>query len=111
MTFQVFDPIRVFVIEGRLLEWFDYRSQGYIVLSLYPYANILNAPESGFYKWLRTNTVDRLSFALAPQESDAQESDLHTWKERRDAEEGIRAYLSDVSSASLCLVTHSSINN
>ncbi|KAL5532911.1 YME2 [Sanghuangporus sanghuang] len=76
VTYTVFDPIRALVVEGKLLDWFDYR-------------------KSGLYKWLRANTIDRLSFALTSHENEAQESDLHSWKERRDAEERIRAYLND----------------
>lgn len=74
ITYTIFDPIRVFSVEAKMLELFDYR-------------------KSSAYQWLRKNTVDRFSFALMSSEREI--TDHNTWKERKDAEDGVRSYLKD----------------
>ncbi|THH05738.1 hypothetical protein EW145_g4580 [Phellinidium pouzarii] len=74
ITYTIFDPVRVFAVEGKMLDWFDYR-------------------KSSVYKWLKKNTVERLSLALATHED--QTAGVNIWKERRDAEEDVKAYLND----------------
>ncbi|KAI5124079.1 hypothetical protein M0805_003906 [Coniferiporia weirii] len=75
ITYTVFDPIRVFAVEGKILDWFDYR-------------------KSNVYQWIKKNTVERLSFAITSHQ-DQEGSDANIWKERKDAEEDVKAYLND----------------
>ncbi|KAF9234783.1 RNA12 protein-domain-containing protein [Melanogaster broomeanus] len=74
LTYTIFDPIRALFIEGKLLNWFDYR-------------------EYGLYKWLRANTLDRLSLSSAS--ADTATINQEGWKERKEAEIALRSYLSD----------------
>ncbi|KAF8431788.1 RNA12 protein-domain-containing protein [Boletus edulis BED1] len=74
LTYTIFDPIRALSIEGKMLNWFDYR-------------------EYGFFKWLRTYALDRLSISFTPKDTPV--TDLSGWKERREAENALRSYLSD----------------
>ncbi|KAH7889953.1 RNA12 protein-domain-containing protein [Phlebopus sp. FC_14] len=75
LTYTIFDPVRALFVEGKMLNWFDYR-------------------EYGIYKWLRTKTLDRLS--IASVDMDTVTADQDVWKERKDAEVILRNYLSDL---------------
>ncbi|KAF8163083.1 RNA12 protein-domain-containing protein [Crassisporium funariophilum] len=72
LTYTIFDPIRALMVEGKMLEWFDYT-------------------KFKLYKWVRINAFDRLRSAHA---TTAPGEDV--WKERKDAEAAITAYLSDM---------------
>ncbi|KAJ3787851.1 exonuclease [Lentinula aff. detonsa] len=74
LTYTIFDPIRVLMVEAKLLDWFDLK-------------------EFKVYKWLRANTLERLY-----SKSESLPADKQIWKEREDAERGIQAYLSDLPS-------------
>ncbi|KAH9946331.1 RNA12 protein-domain-containing protein [Epithele typhae] len=73
VTYAVFDPIRVLMVEGKMNDWFDYK-------------------EFAVYKWLRANTIDR--FNGEDQIKSHPKADV--WKERQDAEEALQKYLSDL---------------
>ena len=49
------------------------------------------------YKWLRANKVDRFSFAAAPEPPTTLAAE-GVWKERQEAEEALKKYLSDLPS-------------
>ncbi|KAH8108444.1 RNA12 protein-domain-containing protein [Phellopilus nigrolimitatus] len=77
ITYTIFDPIRAFAVEGKMLDWFDYR-------------------KSTVYQWIKKNTVERLSIALTSGQDQAGASiNANVWKERQDAETEVKAYLSD----------------
>ncbi|THH15607.1 hypothetical protein EW146_g4901 [Bondarzewia mesenterica] len=73
LTYTIFDPIRAFMVNAKIQDWFDYR-------------------EFKFYQWLRKNTLDR--FWMESNGVDADEEG--SWKERRDAEVALKNYLSDM---------------
>ncbi|TFK25029.1 exonuclease [Coprinopsis marcescibilis] len=77
LTYTIFDPIRSVMIEGKMLDWFDYQ-------------------QYGIYKWLRANTVDRLS---VPQSAGLHSPVADVWKERSVALESLKNYLNDVPSS------------
>lgn len=62
------------MVEGKVMNWFDYR-------------------EYEAFKWLRENTVDRIT---ASSSQDLAEPEV--WKERTEAQEAISTYLSDLPS-------------
>ncbi|RXW24136.1 hypothetical protein EST38_g1699 [Candolleomyces aberdarensis] len=72
LTYTIFDPIRSLMVEGKMLDWFDY--QKYTI-----------------YQWLRANTVARLGGQRAPDIS----SQKSAWKERSDAYDSVKTYLTD----------------
>ncbi|KAI9466031.1 RNA12 protein-domain-containing protein [Lactarius psammicola] len=73
LTYTIFDPVRALMIEGKMLDWFDYR-------------------EFHLYQWLRRNTVDK----LALRSTDSTDVDAGAaWQERRDAEIALYNYLDD----------------
>ncbi|KAJ3864348.1 exonuclease [Lentinula novae-zelandiae] len=74
LTYTIFDPIRILMVEAKLLDWFDLK-------------------EFKVYKWLRANTLERIY-----SKSEALPADKQIWKEREDAERAIQAYLSDLPS-------------
>ncbi|KAI0807276.1 exonuclease [Fomes fomentarius] len=76
VTYAIFDPIRVFMVEGKMNDRFDYK-------------------EFKVYKWLRANTVERFSFVT---DTDATATHVMegVWKERQEAEEALKKYLADV---------------
>lgn len=82
------------MVQGKVLDWFDYRG----MLSYQSFGQRKPTPprpESTIYKWLRANALDRLSFtAKNLHEPPAQE----VWKERSEAENAMRNYLSDLPS-------------
>ncbi|KAH9966490.1 RNA12 protein-domain-containing protein [Russula dissimulans] len=74
LTYTIFDPLRALMVQGKILDWFDYR-------------------ESRFYQWLRTVTVDRLTI----KSTDVPDVDMETgWQERQEAETALRNYLDDM---------------
>ncbi|EMD38659.1 hypothetical protein CERSUDRAFT_49441 [Gelatoporia subvermispora B] len=76
LTYTVFDPIRVLTVEGKLEGWFDFR-------------------DYGIYKWLQRNALDRLSFSSGADLDEV--SPLEgVWEERREAEDALEKYLSDM---------------
>ncbi|EIW60623.1 uncharacterized protein TRAVEDRAFT_57812 [Trametes versicolor FP-101664 SS1] len=82
VTYTIFDPIRVVMVEGKMEDWFDFK-------------------KFAIYKWLRENTVDRFSFA-----ADLEGSSLASpgvWKERQEAEDALQKYLTDFPST-ICFV-------
>ncbi|KAJ4488366.1 exonuclease [Lentinula aciculospora] len=74
LTYTIFDPIRVLMVEAKLLDWFDLK-------------------KFKVYKWLRANTLERIYI-----KSKLLPVDKQIWKEREDAERSIQAYLSDLPS-------------
>ncbi|KAI0637238.1 exonuclease [Trametes polyzona] len=83
VTYTVFDPIRVLMVEGKMEDWFDYK-------------------EFAVYKWLKANTVERFSFASSDSEGSSLASQ-GVWKERQEAEDALQKYLTDVPST-ICFV-------
>ncbi|ESK85972.1 hypothetical protein Moror_9473 [Moniliophthora roreri MCA 2997] len=76
LTYTIFDPIRIAMVEGKMLDWFSLQ-------------------EFKLYKWLRANTFDRL---YTSSDSTSTKSSHNVWKERKDAESAIKAYLTDLPS-------------
>jgi hypothetical protein len=74
ITYTIFDPIRALMVKGKMLDWFNFR-------------------EFKFYRWVRINTLERLSHV---QSDPASAQDGQVWKEREDATEEIRNYLADL---------------
>lgn len=73
LTYTIFDPVRALMVEGRILDWFDYR-------------------EFRLYQWLCENTVDKLTI----KSTDSTDVDADAaWQERRDAEIALCNYLDD----------------
>lgn len=73
LTYTIFDPVRALMVEGKMLDWFDYR-------------------EFRLYQWLRRNTVDKLT----RRSTDSTDVDAGAaWQERRDAEIALCNYLDD----------------
>ncbi|SJL04426.1 uncharacterized protein ARMOST_07792 [Armillaria ostoyae] len=73
LTYTIFDPLRSLMIQGKVEDWFDVQ-------------------EFKFYQWLRKNTVDRLYLASKVSPPTATDG----WKERKEAETAVRAYLADL---------------
>ncbi|KAI1790774.1 exonuclease [Ganoderma leucocontextum] len=73
VTYAIFDPIRVVMVEGKVNDWFDYK-------------------QFKVYKWLSDNY-------LSPSPEEEEQSPLAggqgAWKERREAEETVKKYLTD----------------
>ncbi|PFH47169.1 hypothetical protein AMATHDRAFT_77324 [Amanita thiersii Skay4041] len=76
LTYTIFDPIRSLMIQGKLLNWFDYR-------------------ETKLFKWWRTYTSEYRS-SLSIGGSSMLKSEV--WKDRKDAENSLKAYLADMPS-------------
>ncbi|KAF9532412.1 RNA12 protein-domain-containing protein [Crepidotus variabilis] len=76
---QIFDPIRSLMVEAKMLDWFDYR-------------------KFRLYQWLRSHALDRLSTTFGVLESLPTQRPAYedVWKERKDAEASIKAYLADM---------------
>ncbi|RPD65868.1 exonuclease [Lentinus tigrinus ALCF2SS1-7] len=78
VTYAIFDPIRVFMVEGKMNDWFDYK-------------------EFTVYKWIRANTIDRFTFtASSDSEAETSLAKRGVWKERLEAEAAIKKYLTDM---------------
>jgi hypothetical protein len=78
ITTQIFDPIRVLMVEGKMLDWFDFR-------------------KFKIYHWLQANTLDRLRGSHFKNTAGPSAIE-NGWKERKDAETAINAYLADLPS-------------
>ncbi|CAE6424890.1 unnamed protein product [Rhizoctonia solani] len=77
LTYTVFDPIREFSVQGKVMNWFDYKD--------YP-----------LYKWLRENTYEKIASTFSGKRLDQGEvEEPAIWKERKDAKATLRAYLND----------------
>ncbi|KZV94062.1 hypothetical protein EXIGLDRAFT_835266 [Exidia glandulosa HHB12029] len=74
LTYTIFDPIRMFFVEGKMLGWFNYN-------------------EFSVVKWLRANTIDR--FMLPSRSLDANKPRAEAWKDREQSEDALKAYLAD----------------
>ncbi|KAI0340659.1 hypothetical protein BDW22DRAFT_1360083 [Trametopsis cervina] len=78
LTYAIFDPIRVFMVEGKLDDRFDYR-------------------QYQVYKWMMSNTVGRFfADGSSKSESASKGTGMGSWKERQDAEGALGRYLSDL---------------
>ncbi|KAF7974077.1 hypothetical protein HWV62_13499 [Athelia sp. TMB] len=75
LTYTIFDPIRKFMVEAKMLDWFDPR-------------------EFKLYQWVRANTLDRLS--INNHSGDDTIPVVGVWKERKEAESSLRSYLNDL---------------
>ncbi|PPQ78179.1 hypothetical protein CVT25_015512 [Psilocybe cyanescens] len=73
LTYTIFDPIRSVMVKAKMLDWFDYR-------------------KFRLYEWLRVNTVERLS----SRSDTTSKAEGEVWKERKEAESALKAYLSDM---------------
>ncbi|KAI0306739.1 RNA12 protein-domain-containing protein [Multifurca ochricompacta] len=74
LTYTIFDPLRALMVEGKILDWFDYR-------------------EFRLYQWLRRNTVGRLTL----RSTDTADADTEAvWQGRQDAEITLHNYLDDM---------------
>ncbi|KAF7800270.1 hypothetical protein EIP86_011517 [Pleurotus ostreatoroseus] len=80
LTYTIFDPIRVFMVEGKINDWFDHR----------------HLKEYKLYKWLKSTMLE--SFSLADGDDDGTDvrSVSGIWKERQEAEASLASYLSDL---------------
>ncbi|TFK55018.1 hypothetical protein OE88DRAFT_1779208 [Heliocybe sulcata] len=78
-TYTVFDPIRAFMIEGKVMDWFNYK-------------------QSAIYKWLRANTVERFALSSSTGQERLQ-ANTNVWKERKDAEDAVYRYLAEMPSS------------
>ncbi|KAG8763513.1 mitochondrial escape protein 2 [Ceratobasidium sp. 428] len=76
LTYAVFDPIRELSVQGKMMNWFDYK-------------------DYALYKWLRENTYDRIAFTFSGKPSEQAEEPA-IWKERTDAKTTLRSYLNDL---------------
>ncbi|TFK42802.1 RNA12 protein-domain-containing protein [Crucibulum laeve] len=77
LTYTIFDPIRALMVEGKLLDWFDYR-------------------KFKLYKWLRVNAIDRLSITFRGNSTSGEAPPAEVWRERKDAEAAMKSYLADM---------------
>ncbi|KAM5539125.1 hypothetical protein V8D89_007348 [Ganoderma adspersum] len=73
VTYAIFDPIRVVMVEGKVNDWFDYK-------------------QFKVYKWLSDNY---LTSSSEEEEESPLAGGQGAWKERREAEEGVKKYLAD----------------
>ncbi|KAK0502922.1 RNA12 protein-domain-containing protein [Armillaria luteobubalina] len=73
LTYTIFDPLRSLMVQGKVEDWFDVQ-------------------EFKFYQWIRKNTFDRLYLASKVSLPTATDG----WKERKEAETAVRAYLADL---------------
>ncbi|CAE6410859.1 unnamed protein product [Rhizoctonia solani] len=74
---KVFDPIRELSVQGKVMNWFDYR-------------------DYTLYKWLRENAFERIASTFTGKrigEGEVEEPAI--WKERKDAKATLRTYLND----------------
>ncbi|KAJ1307477.1 hypothetical protein OPQ81_001576 [Rhizoctonia solani] len=77
ITYTVFDPIRELSVQGKVMNWFDYR-------------------DYALYKWLRENAYERIASTFSGKRLDEGEAEEPAiWKERKDAKATLRAYLND----------------
>ncbi|CAG7854068.1 Mitochondrial escape protein 2 Flags: Precursor [Serendipita indica DSM 11827] len=82
LSYLIFDPIRSFMVQAKVVGWLDYH-------------------EFRIVKWIRRNTIDRFSFfgkKSSRQERSGGSGNESIWKDRKDAENTLRGYLSDLPS-------------
>ncbi|KAJ7090200.1 RNA12 protein-domain-containing protein [Mycena belliarum] len=72
LTYTIFDPIRSTMVQAKMQDWFAIR-------------------EFKVYQWLRAKSMELRIFTPHPTASTAEE----VWKERKQAESDVRAYLAD----------------
>ncbi|KAJ7470384.1 RNA12 protein-domain-containing protein [Mycena latifolia] len=72
LTYTIFDPVRSLMVQAKMQDWFAIR-------------------EFRLYQWLRTKSMELRIFTPQPTASSAEE----VWKERKQAEADVRAYLAD----------------
>ncbi|KAF8078176.1 RNA12 protein-domain-containing protein [Lyophyllum atratum] len=82
LTYTIFDPIRSLMVQAKMLNWFDVRGTSFSWILKFR-----------LYKWLRMNTLNRLSLAFDDTEVQPAEE---VWKERDDAVGSLKSYLSDL---------------
>ena len=84
------------MVEGKILDWFDYRGTFLRFLHVLM-SNFILFAESRVYQWLRRNTIDRLIFKHPdPLDVDAEAA----WREGQDVETALKNYLDDMPSMS-----------
>ncbi|EJT98381.1 hypothetical protein DACRYDRAFT_96567, partial [Dacryopinax primogenitus] len=76
LTYTIFDPVRAWFVEAKVLDWFDYRNYS-------------------AFRWLRRNTIERLPFDMSGNAPAAMPSASSAWREREDAASAIKAFLSE----------------
>ncbi|KAJ7929322.1 RNA12 protein-domain-containing protein [Mycena leptocephala] len=72
LTYTIFDPIRSLMVQAKIQNWFNFR-------------------EFKLYQWIRTKSMELRIFTPRPEVSSAEE----VWKERKQAEAAVRAYVAD----------------
>ncbi|KAJ3533719.1 hypothetical protein NM688_g7243 [Phlebia brevispora] len=80
LTYTVFDPVRVFMVEGKLNDWFDHR-------------------QYRLYQWFKSTMIESFSLADGQEHDGADIPASGIWKERQDAEAALVSYISDLPSA------------
>ena len=84
------------MVEAKINDWFDFKGQDQLVLSVQtPFKP--DHTEFAVYKWLRANTLERLSFRSSADNSASSPSES-AWQERKEAESALQSYLSDIPS-------------
>ncbi|CAE6435290.1 hypothetical protein ACGC1H_002868 [Rhizoctonia solani] len=77
ISYTVFDPIRELSVQGKVMNWFDYK-------------------DYALYKWLRENAYERIASTFSGKRIDEGNGEEPAiWKERKDAKSTLRAYLND----------------
>ncbi|CCM03851.1 uncharacterized protein FIBRA_06000 [Fibroporia radiculosa] len=78
LTYTIFDPVRVFMVEGKLEGWFNIR-------------------EFQLYKWLRHTALDKLYLTSNSEDGEPTITPAEdVWRERREAESALERYLTDL---------------
>ncbi|KIP10314.1 hypothetical protein PHLGIDRAFT_28547 [Phlebiopsis gigantea 11061_1 CR5-6] len=78
LTYTIFDPVRVFMVEGKINDFFDIK-------------------EYRLYKWMRSNFFDRFSMSTETEQN-LNLITVSAWKEREEAAGALERYLSDAPS-------------
>ncbi|KZT44087.1 hypothetical protein SISSUDRAFT_1057085 [Sistotremastrum suecicum HHB10207 ss-3] len=74
LTYTIFDPIRALAVQGKMMNWFDYR-------------------EYSMFQWLERNAFQRLPFGRRSVDTAPPAQGI--WKDREEAETAMRSYLED----------------
>ncbi|RDB21358.1 Mitochondrial escape protein 2 [Hypsizygus marmoreus] len=77
LTYTIFDPLRALMVQRKMLDWFDYR-------------------EFKLYKWLRINTLDRLSMTFHISSTPDMPPAEEVWRERDEAVSALKSYLTEL---------------
>ncbi|KZT74225.1 hypothetical protein DAEQUDRAFT_761656 [Daedalea quercina L-15889] len=77
LTYTIFDPIRVLMVEGTLEGWFDIK-------------------QFQAYQWLRNTALPRFSLSDTSESDTTRAPARNVWKERKDAESAVERYLNDM---------------